>query len=122
MGSVPAVLDFCALSHDACSVFGNQLLAFFVITGLCLAGVQGEPVPRALPVDPEKINATEKPSPELQPHRELLQNWKDGELFSGEIRKAYLIPLLAQDKAPRESRDVETPLREKSFKYWKTDA
>ena len=67
MGSVPAVLDFCALSHDACSVFGNHLLAFFVITGLCLYGVQGEPVPRALPVDPEKINAAEKPSPEVQP-------------------------------------------------------
>ena len=67
MGSVPAVLDFCALSHDAYSVFGNHLLAFFVITGLCLLGVQGEPVPRALPVDPEKMNAGEEPSPGAQP-------------------------------------------------------
>ena len=43
------------LSHEDCRVLGNHLRAFLVITGLCLCKARSEPVPRALPVDPEKI-------------------------------------------------------------------
>ncbi len=67
MGRTPAVLDFFPLSHDDCRVLGNHLLAFLVITGLCLREVQSEPVPRALPVDPEKITPVDDPAPKAQP-------------------------------------------------------
>ena len=61
------MLDFFPLSHDDCRVLGNHLLAFLVITGLCLREVQSEPVPRALPVDPEKITPVDDPAPKAQP-------------------------------------------------------
>ncbi|MCP4847208.1 MAG: hypothetical protein GY899_04585 [Verrucomicrobiaceae bacterium] len=46
---------------------GNHLSALFAIAGLCICEAQSEPVPRALPVDPEKIIPGTEVVPRAQP-------------------------------------------------------